>query len=262
MPGCLTPEFDGGAARARAAHGVRWLGRAAGSNDSFQRRTAYRRAITPLPNRRSSSRSRSSRTRSGKNRFPPPTITGQAIGPSSSTRPARIACPASSGPATVMSWSALAFGRRTASGSNSRSIRVRALRLVRDGVCRLPVHHRFVHPAAVEVGADRRGELVDVRVNRLVRGGAPAEGTVLVFDVAVQRREHRVDQLGHAPHLRVQLQRGRHVRRLAVARAITCPGLRGTARPPPGGRGAPAPCPPSVPSYPGGIARSANPAPR
>ena len=45
----------------------------------------------------------------------------------SSTSPARSAWPASSGPPTLRSRSAAVFSARTASGSNSRSIRVRAV---------------------------------------------------------------------------------------------------------------------------------------
>jgi hypothetical protein len=93
-----------------------------------QPQTAYRRTIAPLRKRHSSTNPRSSRTPSGKNRFPLPTTTGQTIIWNSSTRPALIACAASSGPSTVMSCSASALSRRTASGSNSRSILVRALR--------------------------------------------------------------------------------------------------------------------------------------
>src|SRR5262249_12056559 len=90
--------------------------------------TAYRRTSTPLGNCRSSTSSRSSRTPSGKNRFPPPTTTGQTIIWNSSTRPTLIACAASPGPSTVMSRSALALSHRTPSASKSRSIQVRALR--------------------------------------------------------------------------------------------------------------------------------------
>ena len=83
--------------------------------------------------------------------------------------------------------SAVAFICRTASGSKSRSIRVLALdtapaswstrscrppaiaaaksrvdgRLVGDGVHGLPGDHHLVHPASVEVGADRPFEVVD-----------------------------------------------------------------------------------------------------
>ena len=84
-------------------------------------RTPYRRTSTPLRKRRSSISSRSSRTPSAKNRFPLPTATGQTIIWNSSTRPALIACVASSGPSTVMSCWASALSRRAASGSNSRS---------------------------------------------------------------------------------------------------------------------------------------------
>ena len=91
------------------------------------------------------------------------------------------------------------FSRLIAAGSKSRSMRVRAL----DSVCSvreyttfsaacqisaksrvtagcspraasLPVHHRLVHPAPVQVGADRPLEVVDEREQLLV-GGRPVE---------------------------------------------------------------------------------------
>jgi hypothetical protein len=62
---------------------------------------------------------------------PPPTSTGTRNSWYSSTSPASIACAASAAPPTLKSAPALAFSRRIASGSNSRSIIVRAL----VGVC-------------------------------------------------------------------------------------------------------------------------------
>ena len=59
--------------------------------------------------------------------MPPPTTTGATNRWHSSTSPAASAWAASSGPPTQMSRPADAFSRRTASGSKSRSIRVRAL---------------------------------------------------------------------------------------------------------------------------------------
>jgi hypothetical protein len=53
--------------------------------------------------------------------------TGQTIIWHSSIRPVFLACAASSGPSTLMSWLASALSWRTASESNTRSIRVRAL---------------------------------------------------------------------------------------------------------------------------------------
>ena len=70
-------------------------------------RTAYRRDISPLRNRRSSTSPRSSRIPLGKYRFPPPITTGQKRIWNSSTSPARIASPASSGPATAISLGAI-----------------------------------------------------------------------------------------------------------------------------------------------------------
>jgi hypothetical protein len=78
----------------------------------------------PLPNRRSSTSSSRSRTRSGKKRLPPPTTTGQTNSWYSSTSPAVIAWAPRVGPPTVRSRSAAAFSCRTAPGSKSGSIRV------------------------------------------------------------------------------------------------------------------------------------------
>ena len=60
----------------------------------------------------------------------------------------------------------------------------------------LPVHHRLVHPASVEIRADRSLELVDECVHFVV-GRHRCEVAVLVFHVSVERRDRRVDQLGH-----------------------------------------------------------------
>ena len=139
----------------------------------------------------------------------------------SSTSPASKAWAASSGPPTARSRSAAAFSCRTASGSKSRSIRVLALdavssvleytilsaarqiaaksrdhgRLVFE-LERLPGEHHLVQPPPVEVRPDRPLEVVDERVHLLVRL-APVELAVLVRDVAVERGDRRVDQLGH-----------------------------------------------------------------
>src|SRR5260370_36726114 len=45
------------------------------------------------------------------------------------------------------------------------------LRLVGDAVRGLPVDHRLVHPSPVEVGANRRLELVDVGMHLLIGSG-------------------------------------------------------------------------------------------
>ena len=58
-----------------------------------------------------------------------------------------------------------------------------------------------VHPPAVEVGADRPLLLVHERVDLLV-GHAPVEVPVRVRDEAVERRDRRVDQVGHDDLLR------------------------------------------------------------
>jgi len=121
----------------------------------------------------------------------------------------------------VRSCPALAFSCETAAGSKSRSIRVLALhglerrgvhdlvgrlpdprevpnviRLVGDGVRRLPVGHHLVHAAPKEVGADRPLELVDDGMH-LVVGFGPVEVAVVVGDVAVERRDRRVNQPPH-----------------------------------------------------------------
>src|SRR6266852_8021300 len=122
--------------------------------------TAYRRTITPLRKRRSSTSSTFSRTPSGKNRFPLPTTTGQTIIWNSSTRLALIACAASSGPSTVMLCSASALSRRTAPGSNSRSILVRALR----GTARVNITLCFIGYSPCSI-------CVCLSVRHMTRGG-------------------------------------------------------------------------------------------
>jgi len=59
----------------------------------------------------------------------------------------------------------------------------------------LPGDHDLIHAAPVEIGAYRPLEVVDEGVHLLVRL-SPVEVAVLVGDVAVQRRDRRVDQLG------------------------------------------------------------------
>jgi hypothetical protein len=68
--------------------------------------------------------------------------------------------------------------------------------MVRHGVGGLSVDHRLVHPAAVEVGADRPLEVVDEGVRVLGRLG-PVKVAVLVRYLAVERGDRRGDQLGH-----------------------------------------------------------------
>src|SRR5919106_3173880 len=185
--------------------------------------------MAPLPNRRSSSSSRSTRTPRGSAGLPPPTTTANTNRWTSSTSPAANACWARPGPPTVRSRSVASFMRRTASGSNSRSSRVgRRHGVGRPGVDdlvgrpphlgevellgrrggllgrraggfdadRLPDGHRLVHAPAVEVGADRPLEVVDERVDLGV-GNRPAEPAALVLDVAVEGRDRRVGELGH-----------------------------------------------------------------
>src|SRR5215210_3678336 len=68
--------------------------------------------------------------------------------------------------------------------------------LVYEGVRSVPVEHHLIHPAPVEVGADRPLEVVDEGVHLLVRR-SPVEVAVLVRYVAVERRDRQVDKLGH-----------------------------------------------------------------
>jgi S1-C subfamily serine protease len=102
-------------------------GPAAVANYAADLATRYRRKTTPPANRRSSTSSSTRRTSSGSARVPPPTTTGTTNRPSSSTRPARSAAPARVGPPTLRSRAEASFSRRTASGSSSRSRRVRAV---------------------------------------------------------------------------------------------------------------------------------------
>ena len=176
----------------------------------------------PLPKRRSSSSSSCQRTLSGRDCVPPPTTMGATKRWHSSTNPALIAWAARSGPPTRD----VAFRRRfhlpdrvrvevpldpcPGAGDGVQRPGVHDLvgrlpdlrvvpddgRLVGEGDG-LPVGHHLVHPAPVEVGADRPLEVVDEAVHLLVRRG-PVEVAVVVRDVAVERRERRVDQLGHA----------------------------------------------------------------
>jgi hypothetical protein len=60
----------------------------------------------------------------------------------------------------------------------------------------LPVEHRLVHPAPVEVGTDGTLEVID-EAEQLLTGGRPVEGSGGVFDVTVCRGDRRVDQFGH-----------------------------------------------------------------
>src|SRR6185437_12928730 len=74
--------------------------------------------------------------------------------------------------------------------------------LVASCVSGLPVRHHLIHTAAVEVGADRPLQVVDEEVHLLARS-RPVEVAVLVRDVTVERRQRRIDQLGHGlPRLR------------------------------------------------------------
>ena len=184
---------------------------------------------------------------SGSARFPPPTRTGVRKSWHSSTSPAAIAWPASSAPPTADPLR-LSLSRRTRRGrSRARSASSRSTRLegprVHDLVGRppdcaksppptahrpasgLPEDHRLVHPAPVEVGADRPLEVVDEGVHLLV-GRGPVEVAVVVRDVAVERRDRRVDQLAihslsvvMAHEIRLEQLDGNEDRRAAHCRA-------------------------------------------
>ena len=174
----------------------------------------------PSPNRRSSSSS-SSRWRSpGKARVPPPTTTGVTKRCSSSTTPRaeRLGGEARAANGDVARRLGLHLSHRVcvevpldpSSGARNRFERPRVddlvgrppdlrevahdLRLSGHVGHVLPGDHRLVHPAAVEVGADRPLEVVDEGVHLLV-GGSPVKRSRLILDVAVQRCDGRVDQL-------------------------------------------------------------------
>ena len=119
----------------------------------------------PLPNRRSSSSSSSTRTSSGRDRLPPPTTMGTTNRWHSSTNRA------------LNEWAA-----RRANGATTRG--------------GLPDNHQLVHSASVEVGAEEPLQVVDEGEYLLV-WHCPVEVAVLVRYVAVERRDRRVDQLGH-----------------------------------------------------------------
>src|ERR671911_884948 len=70
------------------------------------------------------------------------------------------------------------------------------LRLGSQSGVSLPADHRLVHAASVQVAADRPLEVVDEGVH-LVVGHSPVEPAVVVLDVAIERCDRRVDQLGH-----------------------------------------------------------------
>ena len=180
----------------------------------------------PLPKRRSSSSSSFRRTLLGRDCLPPPTTMGATNRWHSSTNPALIAWAASSGPPTRDVTFRLRFhlpdrfrvevslDPRPGAGHRLQRRGVHDLvgglpylrevlyegQLVGEGVRGLPVDHHLVHPAPVEVGADRPLEVVDEGVHLLVRL-SPVEVAVLVRDVAVERRDRRVDQLGHGERL-------------------------------------------------------------
>jgi hypothetical protein len=69
-------------------------------------------------------------------------------------------------------------------------------RLVVVGPHGFPERHRLVHPAAVQVGADRSFQIVDERVHLLVRR-RPLEAAGRILDKSVQRCDRGVHQLGH-----------------------------------------------------------------
>ena len=184
--------------------------------------TPYRMDTIPFPNRCSSSSSSDSPTPSGRDRVPPPTTTGATIRRYSSTRPARSA----RGRETGTAHAQVALGRvlhppdgvgvevaldpRPCARHRLQRARVddlvghlpdvRVVAHVRGQVGererRFPEHHHLVHPPPVQVRADRPFEVVDECVDLGV-GRRPVQGAVLVRDVPVERRDHRVDQPGH-----------------------------------------------------------------
>jgi len=62
--------------------------------------------------------------------------------------------------------------------------------LIGNRVRGLPVHHRLVHPASVQIRAELRRKVVDVGVHLFVFRSTPAKAAMLVFCVTVQRHDH------------------------------------------------------------------------
>src|SRR6266516_182313 len=117
----------------------------------------------------------------------------------SSTNPALIASAARWGPPTVRSRPADAFICRTASGSKSRSIRVLALETASSvleyttlsAACQSFAKSCMTGRWSAKVCAPSQATITSYIRRR------PVEVAVLVRDIAVERRDRRVDQLGH-----------------------------------------------------------------
>jgi len=60
-----------------------------------------------------------------------------------------------------------------------------------------PGDHHLVEPTSVQLRPDRAHEVVDHRMDVVV-GDTPVEVAVAVRDVAVERCDHRIDQLRHS----------------------------------------------------------------
>ena len=160
--------------------------------------------------------------RPGNARVPPPINRGARNRWHSSTSPAASACPASSGPPIEMSRSVVPFisphGLRIELPLDPRPLaRDRLQRPRVDDLVgrppdlgevayhvrlagrlhRLPRHHHLVHAPPVEVRPDRPLQIVDERVQLLVRC-QPVELPLLVGDVAVERCDRGIDQARHA----------------------------------------------------------------
>ena len=161
---------------------------------------------------------RGGHSRVGSAGLPAPTMIGDRCSWISSISPARNAWAASSGPAMPRSRSDSAFMGGRPRGRSRADARPRARRrlertrvddlvrrppdlcevanyriLVVDG---LPRQQHLVHAAPEQPGPDRPGEVIDVRVYDLVRHG-PVPLALFVGDEAVERRNRRVDELGH-----------------------------------------------------------------
>jgi len=167
----------------------------------------------PLPKRRSSSSSSTTRTPSGRALLPPPITMGPGTGdtrPPAPPRtpgrrdrdrprrclhlPDRIWVEGSLDPGPRAGYRLQRVGVHDLLGRPPYLREVLLDWVVRHGVGGLPVDHRLVHPAAVEVGADRPLEVVDEGVRVLGRLG-PVKVAVLVRYVAVERGDRRGDYL-------------------------------------------------------------------
>ena len=62
----------------------------------------------------------------------------------------------------------------------------------------LPVHHRLVHFASVETGAESRRMVEEPGARLFVFGSGPLKAAMLGLNVTIDGSVHHVDQLRHA----------------------------------------------------------------